>query len=105
MLLLFSLLLDSCLSFVTRDPLHHKQQKQISQLQARGVELLNYSYFYQKVDHFDPTNTLYFKQRYLINDEYYDDSHILLYYLNGESALGRTTAQGGYHSGLILDTL
>ena len=60
----------------------------------------SYQYFDQKVDHFTPSNTDTFQQRYVVFDKYYDDSHILLFYLNGEAEMAVNTAEDGYYQGL-----
>ncbi|KAK2954094.1 putative Thymus-specific serine protease [Blattamonas nauphoetae] len=52
--------------------------------------------FNQKLDHFDPTNTKTFKQRYLVNDTYYRNSHTMYLYLNGEAPLRASRSDGEY---------
>ncbi|KAH7823897.1 putative Calpain-type Cysteine Protease [Monocercomonoides exilis] len=55
-----------------------------------------YKTFIQRVDHFDPSNKATFSQRYLINEEFYKDSHMLYFYINGEAEMAPTRASVGY---------
>ena len=95
----FVLLVPLSFSFVRFDNPHIHKQKVHHHL-ANDLEFVNYSYFDQKVDHFNPNCKETFSQRYLVYDEYYDDSHTLLYYLNGESIMKQSTAQNGYYVSL-----
>lgn len=59
-----------------------------------------YLTYYQKLDHFNTSDQNTFAQRYLLNEDYYDDSHMLIFFLNGEAQLMPSRAKNGFQVGL-----
>ncbi|KAM9953783.1 hypothetical protein ACTFIR_008877 [Dictyostelium discoideum] len=54
-------------------------------------DAINYQWFTQSVDHFNPANPTTFQQRYLINDQYWDGTGPVFIMINGEGPMDINT--------------
>jgi serine protease 16 len=55
-----------------------------------------YETFHQKLDHFDSSSNVTFSQRYVINKDVYNNSHVMIVYIGGEGGLGKSSVEGGF---------
>jgi serine protease 16 len=53
--------------------------------------------FQQKLDHFDSSSNDSFTQRYVVNTDMYNNSHVLIVYIGGEGSLGTSSVERGFH--------
>ena len=60
----------------------------------------DYKIFAQRLNHFDPNNNETFNQRYLFEDKYYTDSHMMFLYISGEQTMSTTSISNHWVAGL-----
>lgn len=76
-----------------------KNRRQISLSSNKRDPLV----FNQKIDHFNTSDTRTFNQTYLENTDFYNDSHILIIYIEGEGALRENEVDSNYQFTLASD--
>ena len=77
--------------------LRNKASKDLIQTSPSKI---HYSFFDQKLDHFNVSNNQTFKQRYLADDSYYAWSHLMFVYISGEQTLAESVLEHRYVSGM-----
>lgn len=86
------------LSFSLWSPIMRKNKfkKNLVQAQKFRTPL----YFKQDLDHFNSSDSRTFDQKYLENTDFYNNSHILILYIEGEQALGDYSVDYFFHTTL-----
>ena len=87
-------------SFMMFEPSLLEQKSRRSNALTASTTSYPYQYFDQIIDHFNPNGSGTFKQRYVVNEDYYDDSHMLIFYLNGEAQMSNGRASRGFYRSL-----
>lgn len=82
-LLIFSLLFLKSLSYVS---LSKHLLNTVNEISTGVDKIPSYEIYKQQLDHFNNDSQL-FDQRFLVNDQYYNGSHIMILYIGGEVPL------------------
>ena len=60
----------------------------------------SYLYYEQKLDHFNTSDNRTFQQRYVFEDKYYTNSHMMFVYISGESQMSTQAISNKWVAGL-----